>query len=354
MTESISVHLRVPGTAPMPRLMSLVQDIEAAGFDGVGILDSQLLCRDTFVTLGQAASHTSRLALFPAVTNPFTRHASVLAGAIQTVEELAPGRVRFVIGTGYTSASTIGRKPATLAEMRDCIRTVRALLAGETVDFDGTPGRLGYAAGRRIPLVMAASGPKAIEVAGEIADGVLLLVGFNRGIVETALEHLAKGAKRAGRRLEDLEIIWAVRTGTAATTEEARRLARPTAVHWGILRWGGYWLGPAGLRLPKLAVPDAVWKIYPDLSHAHDWEAAIAATAFVPDEVAAQLCDALGLIGTPADCAGRIAEMTKLGVRSLYLMPLETFAPPVKEIAAFRDVVFPRLAAAGLRTGRQA
>jgi 5,10-methylenetetrahydromethanopterin reductase len=343
MSQSIRVHLRIPGTAPMSQLMRLVQDVEAAGFDGAGILDSQLLSRDAFVVLGQAASHTSRLTLFPAVTNPFTRDASVLASAIQTVEELAPGRVKFVIGTGYTSASTIGRKPATLAQMRACILTVKGLLAGQTVDFDGTPGRLGYVAGRPIPVIMAASGPKAIELAGEIADGVLLLVGFNRGIVKRALDHLERGAKRAGRRLDEIEIIWAVRIGTAATTEAARRYARPTAVHWGVLRWGGYWLEPAGLELPELEVFDAVHRIYPDLSHAHDWEAAIAATAFVPDEIAAQLCDAIGLIGTPADCAARILEMAKLGVRNLYLMPLETFAPPEAEIAAFRDVVFPRL-----------
>ena len=349
MSGPVHVHLRIPGTAPMPELMRFVRSVEAAGFDGVGILDSQLLSRDTFVTLGQAAVHTQRLTLFPAVTNPFTRHASVLAGAIQTVEELAPGRVKFVIGTGYTSASTIGRKPATLGEMRDCIRTVKALLAGHSVDFGGTQGRLGYAPGRPIPVLMAASGPKAIELAGEVADGALLLVGFNRGIVERALEHLERGARRAGRRLEDLEIVWAVRTGTAATMEEARRLARPTAVHWGILRWGGYWLEPAGLRLPKLEIPDAVWKIYPDLSHAHDWEAAIAATAFVPDEVVDQLCEALGLIGTPADCAARIVDATKLGARNLYLMPLLTFGLPEAERAGFQDVVFTRLHAAGLR-----
>lgn len=352
MTEPVRVHLRVPGTAPMAELMTLIQSIEAAGFDGVGILDSQMLCRDPFVTLGQAAAHTSRLALFPAVTNPFTRHASVLAGAIQTVEELAPGRVKFVIGTGYTSASTIGRKPATLAEMRACITTVKALLAGEAVDFGGTRGRLGYAAGRPIPVVMAASGPKAIEVAGEIADGALLLVGFNRGIVETALAHLERGARRAGRRLKDLEIIWAVRTGTAATTGEARRLARPIAVHWGILRWGAHWLGPAGLRLPKLEIPDAVWQVYPDLSHAQDWEAAIAATSFVPDEIVGQFCDALGLIGTPEDCAGRIVEMATLGVHNLYLMPFQTFAAPEQEVRAFREVVFPHLRTAGLRSAR--
>jgi 5,10-methylenetetrahydromethanopterin reductase len=345
MSQPIRVHLRIPGTAPMPKLIRLIQDVEAAGFDGAGILDSQMISRDTFVVLGQAATNTSRLTLFPAVTNPFTRDASVLAGAIQTVEELAPGRVKFVIGTGYTSASTIGRKPATLAEMRACIATVKTLLAGKTVDFGGTPGRLGYASGRPLPVLMAASGPKAIEVAGEIADGVLLLVGFNRGIIQRALEHLERGAKRGGRRLDDLEIIWATRIGTATTTQEARRLARPTAVHWGVLRWGGYWLEPAGLTLPKLEIPDAVHQIYPDLSHAPDWDAAIAATSFVPDDVVAQLCDAVGLIGTPADCAARILEMSTFGVRNLYLMPLLTFAPPEQEIAAFRDVIFPRLRA---------
>src|SRR2546428_4717300 len=300
MSEPVRVHLRVPGTAPMPDLMRLLRSIEAAGFHGAGILDSQMISRDTFVVLGQAAASTSRLTLFPAVTNPFTRHASVLAGAIQTVEEMARGRVKFVIGTGYTSASTIGRKPATLAEMRACIDTVRRLLAGESVDFAGMPGRLGYAAKRRIPILMAASGPKAIELAGGIADGVVLLGGFNRGIVEKALDHLERGAKRAGRRLEDLEIVWAVRVGTAASTAEARRLARPTAVHWGVLRWGGHWVEPAGLRLPKLEIPDAVWKIYPDLSHAHDWEAAIAPTSFVPADVVAQPCDAPGPVGTAA------------------------------------------------------
>ena len=72
MSEPVRVHLRVPGTAPMPELVRHVQSIEAGGFDGAGILDSQMISRDTFVVLGQAAASTSRLTLFPAVTNPFT------------------------------------------------------------------------------------------------------------------------------------------------------------------------------------------------------------------------------------------------------------------------------------------
>ena len=73
MTEPVRISIRVPGTSPVPELMTLIQGIEAAGFDGAGILDSQMISRDTFVILGQAAQHTSRLTLFPAVTNPFTR-----------------------------------------------------------------------------------------------------------------------------------------------------------------------------------------------------------------------------------------------------------------------------------------
>src|SRR2546429_6179218 len=97
MTEPIRVHLRVPGTAPMPDLMRLLRSIEAAGFDGAGILDSQMLSRDTFVVLGQAATNTSRLTLFPAVTNPFTRHPSVLAGANPAAQERAPRRAKILI-----------------------------------------------------------------------------------------------------------------------------------------------------------------------------------------------------------------------------------------------------------------
>lgn len=347
MSEPVRIALRIPGTAPLPELISLIQDVEAAGFAGAGILDSQLLCRDTYVTMALAATQTSRLTLFPAVTNPFTRHASVLAGALQTVAELAPGRIKCIIGTGYTSASTIGRKPATLAQMRACIRTVKALLAGEAVDFAGTPGRLGYATGQTIPVLMAASGPRAIELAGEVADGVLLLVGYTPGIVEAVLARLEQGARRSGRRLEDLEIMWAVRTGTASTMAEAQRQARPTAVHWGILTWGNHWLKYAGLQIPAFAIPQAVLDIYPDLGHAPNWEEAIAATSFVPDDVVAPLCDALGLIGTPEYCAQRIIEMARVGVTNLYLMPLQTFVGPEQDLRAFRDVVFPRLQAAG-------
>ena len=346
MADSISISMRVPGTSPMPELLDMIRQIEAAGFDGAGILDSQMICRDTFVTMGLAASVTSTLRLFPAVTNPFGRLPSVLAGAAQTVAEIAPGRTRFIIGTGYTSASTIGRRPATLRRMRDCITEVRALLAGQSVDYGSMSNRLDFAGsdgGHGVPVLMAASGPRSLQLAGEVADGALLLVGYTPGIVEQAMEHLETGARRSGRTLDDLDIVFAVRTCIADSNEEARRLARPVSVHWGLM-WGGpNWLPYSGFDIPDYEIPQAVFDVYPDLGHAPDWEAAIDLTGFVSDEVNGQLCDAMGLVGTPEHCAERIREMARHGVNQLYLMPCLTFAPPEAEVRAFGNYILPAL-----------
>ena len=345
MTQPIKISMRVPGTSPMPEILDMIRRIEAAGFDGAGILDSQMICRDTYVTLGLAAGVTSRLQLFPAVTNPFGRIPSVMAGAAQTVAELAPGRTRVIVGTGYTSASTIGRRPATLRQMRRCITEVKALLAGETVDYGVMSNRLDFTDGPPVPVLMAASGPRSLELAGEVADGVLALVGYTPGIVEKALNHVETGAKRSGRHLDDLDIMFAVRTCVADSDEEARRLARPVSVHWGLM-WGGpNWLPSSGFEIPSYEIPQAVYDVYPDLGHAPDWEEAIELTEFVSDDVNGQLCDAMGLIGTPEHCTERIREMARLGVNQLYLMPCLTFAPPEAEVAAFGNHILPALAA---------
>src|SRR2546426_9027454 len=100
--EPVRVYMRVPGTQPMPRLVRLVQDIEAAGFDGAGILDNQLLSPDTVFVPAQAATPTSRLTLFPAVPNPLTPPRPRLARALPSVEGRAPGRGECREGNGHT------------------------------------------------------------------------------------------------------------------------------------------------------------------------------------------------------------------------------------------------------------
>ena len=305
MTEPVRVHMRVAGHRAHARADAPDPAIE------VGRLRRRRHPRqpdDLAATPSSPSARPRRIprgcTLFPAVTNPFTRHASVLAGAIQTVEELAPGRVKFVMGTGYTSASTIGRKPATLAEMRDCIATIKRAArrreratsaerrggwATRRPAHPGADGRLG-AQGHR----GRGRGRRRRAAAGGLQP---------RHRARRALELARARGQASGTSVEDLEIIWAVRTAAAADHRGGARQARPDGRSTGASSAGAA-TGSSrpGLKLPQLEIPDAVWKIYPDLSHAPDWEAAIAATSFVPDEVVAQLCEAMGLIGT----AGRL------------------------------------------------
>jgi len=129
-----------------------------------------------------------------------------------------------------------------------------------------------------------------------------------------------------------------------ATTSESWSIRRPSGA--GHER---HWLPYTGLTLPRFDIPPAVRAIYPDLSHARDWEQAIAATSFVPDDVIAELCDTLGLVGTAEHCAQRIVEMTSAGVMNLYVQAFQTFVGPEQEMRTFRDEVFPRLKTAGYR-----
>jgi len=221
--------------------------------------------------------------------------------------------VKFVIGTGYTSASTIGRKPATLAEMRRASAS-SAVCSPATRGFRGHVGRLGYAANGASDRD-GGFGTGSDRAGGRDRGRRAAAGGFNRASSRGA-RALERGAKRSGRRLEDLEIVWAVRVGTARTQAEARRLARPTAVHWGVLRWAATGSSPPGCGCRGFEIPEAVSKIYPDLSLRTTGRPPSAATSFVPDDVVARSATRSAR-GHAGRCAARIVEMTKLGVRNL-------------------------------------
>ena len=133
----MQIDLRVPPCAPVTEVAGFIKLCEEAGFDGVGMLDSQMLERDIFVSMAAAAQATSRIRISAAVLNPVTRHISVIASAAKTVSELAPGRAEFWIGRGFSSVQTVGIPPATVRQMRQCVLTLKSLLLGEDVSFGG-------------------------------------------------------------------------------------------------------------------------------------------------------------------------------------------------------------------------
>ena len=342
---SVQFYLRIPPCAPADRIASFVRECEDAGFAGVGILDSPILLRELFVTMTAAALATSRIRLATAVTNPATRHASVLASAAKAVEELAPGRVEIWIGRGMTATGTIGRSPAPLKDVRESIIALQKLLAGEPVEFNGVTSRLRHGGGGHIPVCMAATGPKALTLAGAVADGVLVEVGIHPRVIAEVRRYIAEGARQAGRDPNKVKLIASAATIIEDDLHAARERARLLAVHWLVERQFAPWLGVAGVKTDSVDPPRELWDLYPDVGHAVDQEWARQLCSFLPQEMLAQICDTLGFIGTPEHCAERVREAAANGLDGLFLKGESTYELPYQEMAAFRDIVFPTLAA---------
>ena len=134
---TVKVDIRVPVGLPVQETADFIAGCETEGFSGVGVHDHQHSGRDVFLTLALAAQRTSTLTVYPATTNPVTRHPGVLASLAHTLEEIAPGRVRLTVGPGYLAVGNIGQPRASLNRMREAILAIRNLLRGETVTFNG-------------------------------------------------------------------------------------------------------------------------------------------------------------------------------------------------------------------------
>ena len=342
---TMEVILRVAGCAPADQTAAFVGRVEEAGFAGVGIPDTQLIMRDVYVSLALEAQRTSHLTLYAAVTNPVTRHVSVLASLVQTVEELAPGLVRIMVGSGYSAVRTIGQRAAALSQMRETVLTLRRLLSGETVSLDGFEAHLPYASGRQIPILIAATGPRTIELAGEVGDGALILVGIHPAMMDAAWRRFEAGAQKAGKDPRSLEVICASRVHVEKDMETALASARPICAQWVVEPYHTQWLREAGLEIPEIELPPELQRLYPDIPHAENWDEAAHATSFLSDKMVAEICDAIGLFGTPEHCAPKLAELEEYGVRRLYAMTIESYSFPERTLQAFREEIFPRLRA---------
>jgi 5,10-methylenetetrahydromethanopterin reductase len=176
---------------------------EQLGYKRAWLYDSPALYPDVWITLADCARRTSRIELGPGVLVPSLRHPMVNAAAIAHLVHLAPGRVNVSIGSGYTGRVTFGQRPLKWSYVREYVLAVRALLRGETVEWEG--GVLGmmhpdaaYAPPRPIdvPILIGTGGPKGNAVAQEVGDGVLVsnvVAGFDRCVVLTFGTVLADG-----------------------------------------------------------------------------------------------------------------------------------------------------------------
>jgi 5,10-methylenetetrahydromethanopterin reductase len=187
------------------RYPSWLETAERAGFDLLTTGDSQSLWAEPFVSMTMAAQLTTRPDLAITVSNPMTRHPAVVASASLALQQLSGGRFRYGISSGDSAIRNIGTRPATLEEIESYVLAVQALCRGEQADWGGE--RFGvHWHEAPTPVWIAAEGPRTQELAGRIADGVILSNCLAQEMREVAFENIRRGCAAAGRRLEDLEI----------------------------------------------------------------------------------------------------------------------------------------------------
>ncbi|MDA1099254.1 MAG: LLM class flavin-dependent oxidoreductase [Proteobacteria bacterium] len=289
---------------------------ESVGFDWVGIADSQSLFRELFVSLGAIGQATSSVMIGPSVTNPLTRHPAVMASAIASVQELSGGRAMFGIGTGDSAIYNLNERPGGLRGLRDYVLALRALLRGEPTQFAGREIHtkwIAEQAGNPVPIYISAEGPKTLELAGEIADGVICGMGVSPEVVKLTLEHIAIGAGRAGKTLDDIDVWTLARVNVGADrgalVNEIRMELASTAHH-------AFRFTQAGKLVPPQFAA-AIQRVQAGYRPAHHEDLGQSPNAGLMDdpELLDYMTDRFAIVGTADDCVARIQSIRASGMR---------------------------------------
>jgi len=208
------------------RIVALTQQAEQAGFEYGWIFDSHILWKEPYPLLTLMAHATHNMRLGPCVTNPAVRDLTVTASLFATLNLISGGRMELGIGRGDSSRRVLGKKPVTPAELERAVATFRELTAGREVQYEGQPARLSWAGTTGSPPVwIAGYGPKVLNMAGRIADGVILQFA-DPDLIAWCLSFVWQGAKETGRDPKSLEIMAAAPVWVSDDLATARQRVR--------------------------------------------------------------------------------------------------------------------------------
>ena len=302
-------------TAPPREVAGWAREVERLGYELLGISDSQSICRDVHVTLALCAANTERIRLGSRVITPLTRHPAVAASAAATLEELAPGRTLIGIGSGDSAAYNLGLRAAPLAELRAYAVTIRELLTTGAATYHGAPARLTWARAK-IPIYLAASGPRTLRLAGEIADGVVIRTGIVPEIVQESIAQVREGARGAGRDPDAIDLWWWPDANVAGSyregVEEIKMSLAAAGNHLSRFTTAGKHIPPE--LLPRV---QALGERYTFTDHV------------MPGSANCRLVEELGLVdylaqrfaavGTAEDCVRKLEQAAEAGARQFWI-----------------------------------
>ncbi|GGP55781.1 LLM class F420-dependent oxidoreductase [Streptomyces variabilis] len=293
---------------PASRVISLMKRAERNGFTHGWTFDSAVLWQEPFVIYSQILANTTTLKVGPMVTNPGTRTWEVTASTFATLNDMFGNRTVCGIGRGDSAMRVAGRKPNTLARLGEAIEVIRDLAEGREAEVDGQRMRLPWVRDGRLPVWMAAYGPKALALTGRKADGFILQLA-DPFLTEWMVKAVRNAAAEAGRDPDSVTICVAAPAYVGDDLAHAREQCR----------WFG---GMVGNHVADLVsrygehsgmVPEALTEYIKGregYDYSHHGRAGNPSTDFVPDEIVDRFC----LLGPPEAHIGKLRALRDLGV----------------------------------------
>ena len=209
---------------PVERILALTQQAEESGFQYGWVFDSHVLWLEPYPLLTLMAANTKHMRLGPCVTNPAVRDLTVTSSLFATLNLISHGRMQLGIGRGDSSRRVLGKKPVGAGDLERAIETFRQLTSGNEVDYEGQPTRLSWAK-KSPPVWVAGYGPKVLDLAGRIADGVILQFA-DPDLIEWCLGFVKKGAESVSRDFRKIEVMSAAPVWISDDLELARSRVR--------------------------------------------------------------------------------------------------------------------------------
>jgi probable F420-dependent oxidoreductase len=304
---------------PAARVIDLAKRAETYGFTHAWTFDSHLLWEEPFVIYSRILDETHRLVVGPMVTNPATRDWTVTASLFATLNEMYGNRTVCGIGRGDSAVRVINGKPVKLADLRESIGVIRGLANGEAVDYKGTTLRLPWNPDSRLEVWVAAYGPRALALTGEVGDGFILQLA-DPDITAWSIAAVRRAAEEAGRDPDAITICVAAPAYVTDGSDAGLAHGRDQC------RWFGGMVGNhvadivARYGADGAAVPKALTD-YIAGREGYDYNehgrAGNTHASFVPDDIVERFC----LIGPPEAHVERLHELADLGVDqfALYL-----------------------------------
>ena len=324
------MELWTTGAAAPRATMKLAREVEAGGWDGLAVVDSQNLSGDPYVALAMAATVTSRIGLATAVTNSVTRHAAATATAIASVNRVADGRAVLGIGRGDSALAHLGRAPGKVGHFERYLRQLQTYLRGEAVPFDEidiptdvappmaelgladapADSRIRWMQGTaKVPVEVAATGPRVIGIGAVHAERVMFTLGADLDRLAWGIAVAREARERAGLDPDGVAFGAYINCACHPDIAVARRLVRgglTTFARFNVMH--GQTTGPWS---------DSALKALHTLRDAYDMNKHTRGDSAQAGTLTDDFTDHFAVVGTPEQCIGKLQALAGLGLDKL-------------------------------------